>query len=307
MRCFGPGLLVIALALSTLSSSACAQSPEPTTTRPISQSAYPWLAEWRGSLPPLARLEDRFPTPHNLRRVKAEAGSFAEWLRGLPVRLDRSRVLSYRSRPIAAPAAAVIALDLEEGDLQQCADTLVRLHAEYLWSCGLSADAGYHFTSGDLSTWQGWQEGERFAVKGRNVRRVQGPKRPADHGSYRSWLQHLFIYAGTLSLALDSRPVPAGNDLMPGDLFVDPGSPGHAVMVFDVAVDDQGRRWGLIGQGYTPAQDLHVLLEDGRTAIDGVWFRLPEGDSDRLDTPSWSSFPRTSARRFGVVHVSSGD
>jgi hypothetical protein len=243
-------------------------------------------------------LEQRFPAPAGFSRVPVEGGSFAQWLRGLPVRTDRQLVLSHSGLPLPAPAAAVVVLDLGEGDLQQCADTILRLHAEYLWAQGRAEQAGYHFTSGDLSTWVGWVAGERYRVAGSRVERLPGPNRREDHGSYRSWLQFVFQYAGTLSLPLDSQPVPRDESLAAGDFFVQGGSPGHAVMVMDVAESGDGRRVGLIGQGYTPAQELHVLHDDGPEVVDRVWFALPDDGDGALSTPTWSPFPRRAAWRL---------
>jgi hypothetical protein len=214
------------------------------------------------------------------------------------VRLDRSRVLSHRGDEIAAPAAAVVALDLGQGDLQQCADTILRLHAEHLWFTGRADRAAYHLTSGDLWRWQDWVAGEVLTAVGARVTRTPGPPRTADHPSFRRWLQRLFVWAGTHSLTTDSRPLAPDEAIRPGDLFLDPGSPGHAVLVLDLAVPDHGPPVALLGQGFMPAQELHVLTGREPRVLDGVWFPLPEGDDDTMDTPSWEPFPRTSARRM---------
>jgi hypothetical protein len=116
-------------ALLVAATAAAAQDAPPDATW---TGAYPWLAEWRGNLPPVQPLEERFPVPPGHVRVSLEAHGFGAWLRGLPIRLDRSEVRSYLGREVFAPAAAVVALDLGGGDLQQCADTILRLHAEYL-------------------------------------------------------------------------------------------------------------------------------------------------------------------------------
>jgi hypothetical protein len=281
---------MIATVIAAAAPAVLAQ-PAPGAGGRVDASAYPWLADL-APLPPLTSLEERFPAPAGSARVAAPDGSFAAWLRSLPVRLDRREVLTHAGRPIAAPAAAVILLDLGRGDLQQCADTILRLHAEYRWARGQAAAAAYHFTSGDLSRYAAWLAGESFAPAGNRVVRRSGPPRVEGHATYRGWLQHLFIYAGTRSLALDSRALAPGEAIAAGDFFVAAGSPGHAVMVLDVAVAD-GRRFALIGQGYTPAQELHVIEADGT-----VWLELPGDASGALRTPSWSPFPASSVRRF---------
>lgn len=75
------------------------------------------------------------------------------------------------------------------------------------------------------------------------------------------------------------------------------GSPGHAVVVLDVAQNDTGERVALLGQGFMPAQDFHVIRDHGQGVKNGVWFVLPEV-GEKLDTPSWRPFSRSQARRF---------
>lgn len=239
-------------------------------------------------------LSERFPTPEGASRVPVAAGSFAAWLRALPLRQDREHVLAHDGRTLDRPAAAIAALDVGRGDLQQCADSILRLHAEWLWSAGRADEAAYHFTSGDRSAWVDWAAGERFEIDGSRVRRRSGAARGDSWATYRGWLQYVFRFAGTRSLRHDSAPVPADRPLQAGDLFVEPGSPGHAVVLLDV-VEHQGRRYALVGQGFMPAEDFHVLRSEA--ALDGVWFPLP-GPGGTLDTPSWRPFRREDARRL---------
>ena len=71
-----------------------------------------------------------------------------------------------------------------------------------------------------------------------------------------------------------------------------PGGPGHAVVVLDVAADGRGGRVALLGQGFMPAQEAHVLAP----AAGEVWFDL---DVDAVDTPFWPEpFPWSALRRM---------
>jgi len=244
----------------------------------------------------LDRLEARFPVPAGYRRVQVADGSFAAWLRGLPVTRGEAMVKSYDGRALQAPAAAVVPLDLGAGDVQQCADSILRLHAEYQWQRGAADGLSIHFTSGDPSTWKAWREGERFEIAGSRVNRVHKGPVANTHREFRKWLQHSFLYAGTRSLRHDAQPVPVADPLQPGDLFVSPGSPGHAVVILDVAQAVGKPPVALLGQGYMPAQDFHVLQDKGPHVVDG-WFVLPAADGE-LRNPSWSPFSRSSALRF---------
>lgn len=283
-----PRLLTPLLALASLTlltSSALADAPR-----------YPWMPDLDPA-PPVVPLVDHFSPPAGFTRVKVADDSFAGWLRTLPVRTDRQTVLAYDGRALIRPAAAIIALDVGARDRQQCADTAYRLHAEYLWWRGLARKARYHFTSGDVTAYQAWLGGERFKARGRGIQRLKGKRRPNTHATFRRWLDQVFVYAGTRSLPKDTRPIKGA--LEGGDVFVLPGGPGHAVVILDIAEDAQGRRAALIGQGFMPAEDLHVLASGGDRVLDKVWFLLPDARHDSLSIPSWwAPFPASTARRF---------
>lgn len=48
--------------------------------------------------------------------------------------------------------AAVIDIDVEKRDLQQCADAVMRLRAEWLWSIGTKDRIAFNYTGG--GRWQ---------------------------------------------------------------------------------------------------------------------------------------------------------
>lgn len=284
--------LSLGLALAAGAQAEPAPPPAPT---------HPWLASMNAAVPHVP-LDERFAPPPGFTRPPAEPGSFAAFLRTLPVRTDRQIVLDYRSRPLVRPAAAIVYLDVGETDSQQCADTALRLYAEWRWSRGLGADTAFHFTSGDRVRFSDWVAGERVVAVGRGITRHAGARRAAGHASFRSWLNLVFRYAGTQSLRLDTAPVAEAAPLEAGDVFVDPGSPGHAVVLLDIAESPDGRRVGLVGQGYMPAEEMHVLGAGPPTTLSGVWFVLP-GPGGQLATPSWRAFTRAAARRFTPTRV----
>ncbi len=257
---------------------------------------YAWLAEHFPDATPLS-LRTRFASPPGYTRLTVAEGSFAEWLRYLPVRED-PQVYAYDGRPLQAPAAAVVLLDVGDRDLQQCADAIIRLHAEYLWSSGQFAAIAYHFTNGVRSAWLAWADGERFAKIDGRLRGVSKAKKDHGRAAFRAYLQHLFIYAGTRSLPKDARALAEEEALRPGDFFNQAGSPGHAVLILDIAVDAAGHQVALLGQSYMPAQDFHVLTSSAADVVDGIWFPLPVGALAVLRTPSWAPFSRADAYRL---------
>jgi len=262
-------------------------------------AAHPWLADMAGEAPPTQPLAQVWAPPPGFTRVVVSEGSYGAWLRTLPVRTDRAQVHSYRGQVLARPSAGVVLMDVGTRDLMQCADTAIRLHAEYLWQAGRADEAAYRFTSGDEARWTDWVTGERMVIAGSSVERKSGPARPEDHASYRSWLDLVFTYAGTRSLHRDAARPAVSSPVQAGDLYVDPGSPGHTVIVLDVAEDGRGGRVGLIGQGFMPAEDLHVLTAPH--AIRDVWFELDP--MAPLHTPSWRPFAPDQRRRLALRSV----
>nr|WP_240360101.1 DUF4846 domain-containing protein [Pyxidicoccus caerfyrddinensis] len=252
---------------------------------------YAWLSADAQVRP----LESAFAPPKGYTRVAVEAGSFGAWLRGLPLRPNGAPVRHFRGGEVLAGddarLAAVAELDVGTANLQQCADSVIRLHAEWLWSSNQRERIAYRFTSGDAAAWPRYAAGDRAKVSGSKVAWVRSAKADSSRAAFRAYLDLVFTYAGTMSLEpLKKRP--SRDDVRAGDFFVLGGSPGHAVLVLDVAANPEGRRVALLGQGFMPAQDFHVLSPGGD---DAPWFPL---DGDTVATPFWKPFPWSSLRRF---------
>ena len=191
-------------------------------------------------------VSEAFPPP--VGAVRRPADPWGAHLQALPLRSAETPVHTYDGR-VVAHDARVVDLPLVAGDLQQCADSILRLRAEWLRDQGRSVS--FHATSGDPMPWSRYQGGERAAAVGRGLQ-WSGGRGPATWDQY---LRALFTWAGTLSLeAHDTQPT---TDLAAGTVLVRGGSPGHAVLVLDVADGPDGT-WLLVGEGYMPAQDFHV-------------------------------------------------
>jgi len=281
-RCVGTDMKIIVLILFLVPIQAFAEKP----------SNYAWVGSNEVST---QRIDEQFQPPKGFSRVVVGADDFGTWLRGLPLRQDRSVVKAYDGRDLNSPSAAVVLMDVGHKDLQQCADTAIRLYAEWKWARGQADELLLHFTSGDVAGWKAWRTGVRWSVKGNQVSHRQSAATDASYSSFKNYLALVFTYAGTRSLPSDSVAV---NTAMPGDFYVQSGSPGHAVVVLDVAEDSAGRRVALLGQGFMPAQELHVLKSSGARVLKGVWFLLPDADHTQLKTPSWKAFEASDLRRF---------
>ena len=96
------------------------------------------------------RLADRIAPPSGYVRETCSDNSFTTYLRNLPLLPKGSKVLLYNGKEKANQAAAFAVVDMEIGnrDLQQCADAVIRLRAEYLWKHKRYADIKFNFKIG---------------------------------------------------------------------------------------------------------------------------------------------------------------
>lgn len=264
-------------------SSAPAQNPAETPAPPPQASS------------PGGTIETRITAPLGFKRVPCTRDSFGAWLRALPLLPGRPPVCLHDGTRKTNQEAHYAVLDMEIGpmDLQQCADAVVRLRAEYLFgrSCGDAIQ--FHFTSGDLATWRSWREGLRPSVEGRRVSWNRTARADSTYESFRRYLDLVFTYAGSASLARELLPAQDASRPQIGDVFIQGGFPGHAVIVVDVAENPAGDRVFLLAQSYMPAQQIHVLRSFHEAS---PWF--PAAARGVLRTPEWT-FDHGDLKRFG--------
>ncbi len=244
-------------------------------------------------------IEERFLVPEGFVRVEAEAGSYAEFLRQLPLKPDGSFVYYYdgSKKNNQQTYLAVINMEIGDRNLQQCADTVLRYLAEYLWQADKKENIQFYFTSGFLCKWSEYSEGYRAEISNNVVKWEKTAADAANGATFWQYLQLVFSYAGTLSLeAYETEPV-AITDMQIGDMFLQGGNPGHVVQVADMAINSAtGGKCFLLVQGYMPAQDGHVLCGRGDGAL-GPWYFLPAAASGKFVTPEYT-FEYTQLRRF---------
>lgn len=203
-------------------------------------------------------LESRISVPAGYTRVPAEAGSLGAFLRAYPMKPDGSPVLLYDGRERGTnDHAAVFAMHLEPLDEQQCADSVMRIFAEYFRATGQEDRIKFHFVSGFLCDWNTWKQGYRVSVSGDSASWVKKTGPDASDESFERYLTMVFAYASTLSMGDEAVPITLP-ELQIGDVFLRSGAPGHVTMVVDMC-EKGGKKAFLLAQGYMPAQEFHVL------------------------------------------------
>jgi hypothetical protein len=240
-------------------------------------------------------VEERIATPEGFERVNAEEGSFGRYLRTLPLKPDGARVHYYNGGVKPADVhVAVLDIDVGARDLQQCADAVMRLRAEYLYGKGLYEKIHFNFTNGFKADYATWMQGNRIVVEGNKAYWVKKTGYSNDYGSFRKYLDMVFAYAGSLSLSREMENIPI-EDMQAGDVFIEGGLPGHAAIVLDMAENgDTGEKIFILAQSYMPAQEIHILKNPGDAGL-SPWYST--GFEDVLDTPEWQ-FDKDQLYRF---------
>lgn len=211
-------------------------------------------------LPEGNTLSQRIQTPEGYARTEAKKGSLGDFLRSYAMEPDQSPVLYYdgSEKPDQNGHAAVFSMPLAEGDLQQCADSVLRIYAEYFRQIGQTERMKFHFVNGFSCGYDRWKQGNRVVFSGNDASWSPSAKASDSEESFEAYLRILFAYASTLSLEEESKPIEL-SQLEIGDIFIKAGSPGHVVIAADLCESPDGRKAFLLAQGYMPAQSFHII------------------------------------------------
>ena len=211
-------------------------------------------------LPEGNTLESRFAVPEGYIRTEYPEGSFGSFVRSYPMKPDGSPVLLWTKEPKGNQRDHAAVFDMmveDELDVQQCADSVMRIYAEYFRATGQYDRIRFHFVSGFLCDYNSYIQGNRVQVSGDDVVWVQSQPAEDSDSVFNEYMKIVCAYASTLSMEGESVSADL-QDLQIGDIFLKGGSPGHVVMVADVCEKD-GKKAFLLAQGYMPAQEFHII------------------------------------------------
>jgi hypothetical protein len=276
-------------------SSASGSAPDP--------RKYRWLGAENLKFPKAVdSLEARFPTPPGYQRVANAPGSFAEWLRGLPLAAEDTPVVNNTGDTVFKAGddyvAAVVAIDVGAGDLQQSSDAIVRLNAEWLWASDKQDAISYRSASKLDMPFSRWAKGQRLIASGPNVFWVvKGKPKDPTYDDFRQYIDAVMLWTNSVSLATRATRVTDPKDLTAGDFFLQTRGKGHALLVLDVAQKPTGERVALLGQAQqSPAQSFHVIRLGRETA----WFSMRPPNpvlTRRSDEFSWDELERLEPKK----------
>ena len=180
--------------------------------------------------------------------------------------------------------------------MQQCADAVIRLRAEYLYQQKRFDDISFHFTNGDAFSWNDYKIGIRpKLISSTQIAFIKNASEDDSYKSFRNYLDVVFMYAGTISLNKESIGISDNKKIKTGDFIVTPGSPGHAAIIVGRAKNKQGEIIFLLAQGYTPAQSIHVITNPYDGEIN-PWYKLDVSKSPTITARY--AFVKTNIRTF---------
>lgn len=233
----------------------------------------------------------RFDVPKGYKRVETNTGSFAEYLRTMPLK-PRGTDLRYYNGTIKSEHydGGVADLDFGYQSTNQCADAVIFLRAMYLWQQKRYNEIHFNFTNGFRADYSRWANGDRIVVNTKTWHCSWVHKKGKDYSypTFRKYLDIVFNYAGTLSLEKELTLV-KDNKIEIGDVLINGGSPGHTVIVVDKAVSttDPTDAVYLLAQSFMPAQEIEIFNK---------WFHINPNEK-YFESPSWV-FKGNYHRRF---------
>jgi hypothetical protein len=207
--------------------------------------------------------------------IKFDGNSWPYFLQHLPVK--DGPILDYTGKPVPYQQkhTVIVQYDVGNKDLQQCADALMRLRAEYLFQQKRYSEIGFHFVSGQYYSWDDYCNGMRPLPKGSKVQFITATAlSDKTHETLRKYLDIVYNYASTISLAKELKKV---NGFSVGTVIIHPGSPGHCCIIVDEATDESGEKVFKIVEGYSPAQTIYVLRNIWENGV-SPWYRLGKGE-----------------------------
>lgn len=240
-------------------------------------------------------LEKRVRVPAGYERKKADSDSLTTFLREYSLKKAGSKVLLYnkKKKENQTAHAAVFKLPIENENLQQCADSVMRVYAEYFWKTNQKERISFRFVDGFQADYVRWREGYRIQTGATRSSWVSSGAYDDSYKNFQKYMRMVFAYASTLSMKAESKKIKLSK-IRVGDIFLKDGSPGHVVMVVDICENEDGKKAFLLGQGYMPAQEFHLLKNPAHE--EDPWYYETE-ITYPLETPEYT-FEKGCLRRL---------
>lgn len=245
-------------------------------------------------------IRQRFSPPKGYSWIQEKPGSFGAFLTDFSLHPAGLPVRNYKGKPLANQNhhAALLSISVGDKDLQQCADAWIRLYSEYLWLNKKTEELVFHFTSGQPFSWKDFRNGVRPQEIKKKVHFVRSAITDSSYENFQNYLEVVFRYAGTISLDRESVVIKENGAVKSGDFILQPGSPGHLVIIVGAARNVSGKKVYLLAESFMPAQDIHILVNPQNRTI-SPWYEL-DVNVPRTRTAKYI-FTKASIKRFQTL------
>ena len=228
-----------------------------------------------GCLQPKTEGSRKTAVSNSIRPLSYPPDSWSSFLQHLPT--ENKPILDYKGNQVSNQEKhfAILTYDVGGSDLQQCADALIRLRTEYLFSKKKYAQIGFYFNSGIYYYWTDYLRGIRpIFKKQKQILARTSAESELSHTTLRKWLDIVYTYANTVSLCKELKKA---DGLQTGTVIIFPGNPGHCSIIIDEAVTDKRDTVYKMAEGYMPAQSIYVLSNPYEPEWN-PWYHLGKGE-----------------------------
>lgn len=246
-------------------------------------------------------ISERVIVPEGYIRPPFPETSFQDFLRTLPMKSADATVMKYDGYEKFFNCYAAV-LDVQfpmKKDLIHGEHAIQLLRSLYLYKNSKYDLIRYNYDDNRCIDFEEYGYGTRFVWQDSiYVKDENAASEDFSESAFLEYLNDLYNETTARGLQADTKDI-AVSDLSVGDLFIQPGnqhSPGHAVLVVDMVVEpSSGERLVLLGQGYSPTQDIHIINNPYEEDI-SPWYRVNE-DEHFFSTVQWT-FRKKHCRRF---------
>lgn len=234
----------------------------------------------------------------NYYRKPVQNGSFEYYLLSLPLKPANYKThFATGEEKTFDVQIGVLDIPMINPDYHQSTGYIIQLRAEYLYNSKLYGRIHFNFFNGFLCSYSKWAAG--FRVNSTNSGWEHQTEMDYGRATFKKYLDVVLKNTGASSLAREMIKVNF-SDVKAGDVLIQSGHPGHAVLILDALYNDKDRTVKLmLAQGFNPAQEMEILknYEDEESP----WFTvsLDATDETMIRTPQWTFYAKD-LRRFGI-------
>lgn len=237
-----------------------------------------------------------FEAGTNYYRKPVSNGTFEYYLLSLPLKpaTAKTHFASGEEKSFDVQIG-VLDIPMVPAGYPQASGYLIRLRAEYLYNSKLYGRIHFNFINGFVCPYAKWAAGFRINTTLNGW--VHSEDLDYGRNTFSSYLNEVLKHSSASSLSREMLKINI-RDVRPGDVFIQTGHPGHAVMILDVLYNDVDQTVKLmLAQGFDPAQEMEILknYEDDESP----WFVVPLNSDDNVmvRTPQWTFYVKD-LRRF---------